>query len=87
LRWRWKQVRLDKLAADPEAAWAEARWLIGTKVPARYDEAVALLVNLREVTRGSGAAGAFDGRLAALREEHRRKPGLMARLDRAGLTA
>jgi hypothetical protein len=81
-----RQTRLDKLAMDPEAAWAEARWLIGTKVPARYDEAVVLLANVREVARGRGQAGEFERRLAALREEHLRKSSLITRLDRAGLT-
>jgi hypothetical protein len=30
-----RQRRLDELAKDPEAAWAEAGKLIGTKAPAR----------------------------------------------------
>ncbi len=82
-----RQRRLDELATDPEAAWAEAGTLIGTKVPARYDEAVTLLADLRELARRDGQAGEFDRRFAALREEHLRKPSLIARFDRAGLTA
>ena len=82
-----RQRRLDELAKNPEAAWAEAGKLIGTKVPARYDEAVALLADLRELARRGGQAGEFARRFAALREEHQRKPSLIARLDRAGLTA
>jgi hypothetical protein len=80
-----RQRRLDELAKDPEAAWAEAGKLIGTKVPARYDEAVALLADLRELARHDGQAGEFERRFAALREEHLRKPSLIARFDRAGL--
>lgn len=34
-----------------------------------------------------GQAGEFERRFAALREEHLRKPSLIARFDRAGLTA
>jgi hypothetical protein len=82
-----RQRRLDELAKDPEAAWAEAGKLIGTKVPARYDEAVTLLADLRELARRDGQAGEFERRFAALREEHLRKPSLIARFDRAGLTA
>lgn len=82
-----RQRRLDELAKDPEAAWAEAGKLIGTKVPARYDEAVTLLADLRQLARRDGQAGEFERRFAALREEHLRKPSLIARFDRAGLTA
>lgn len=82
-----RQRRLDELAKDPEAAWAEAGKLIGTKVPARYDEAVTFLADLRELARRDGQAGEFERRFAALREEHLRKPSLIARLDRAGLNA
>ena len=82
-----RQRRLDELAKDPEAAWAEAGKLIGTKVPARYDEAITLLADLRDLARRDGQAGEFKRRFAALREEHLRKPSLIARFDRAGLTA
>jgi uncharacterized Zn finger protein len=75
------------LAKDPAAAWAEAGKLIGTKVPARYDEAVTLLADLRELARSVGQTGEFERRFAAVREEHLRKPSLIARLDRAGLAA
>jgi hypothetical protein len=82
-----RQRRLDELAKNREAAWAEAGKLIGTKVPARYDEAVTLLADLRELARRDGQAGQFERRFAALREEHLRKPSLIARFDQAGLTA
>jgi hypothetical protein len=82
-----RQRRLDELAKNPTAAWAEAKMLIGTKVPARYDEAVTLLADLRDQARRDGQAAEFEWHLTALREEHRRKPSLIARLDRAGLTA
>jgi hypothetical protein len=82
-----RRRRLDELATDPEAAWAEAGKLIGTKMPARYDEAVTLLTDLRDLARRDGQAGEFERRFTDLREEHLRKPSLIARFDRAGLTA
>lgn len=82
-----RQRRLDELAKNPEAAWAQAGKLIGTKVPGRYDDAVTLLVDLRELARRDGQASEFERCLAALREQHLRKPSLIARLDQAGLTA
>ena len=55
-------------------------------MPARYDEAVTLLADLRDLARRDGQAGEFEGRFAVLREEQLRKPGLIARFNRAGLT-
>ncbi|HEV2377008.1 MAG TPA: hypothetical protein VGS19_33205 [Streptosporangiaceae bacterium] len=78
---------LDELAKDPEAAWAQTEQLISTKQPARYDTAVTLLADLRDLARRETKTRAFTLRLAALRDAHRSKPSLMARLDRAGLTS
>jgi uncharacterized Zn finger protein len=79
--------RLDELAKDPEAAWAEVEKLISTKQPARYDEAVALLRDLQELARRDDQTQVFAQRLATVRDAHLRKPSLIDRLDRAGLTA
>jgi hypothetical protein len=77
----WMNWPRTRRAPGPETAK-----LIGTKVPARYDEAVTLLADLGDLARRDGQAGEFEGRLAALRAEHLRKPSLIARLDQAGLT-
>jgi hypothetical protein len=81
-----RQRRLDELAHDPEAAWADAERLINTKLPAQYDAAVTLLRDLQELAQRDDQAQAFARRFAALREAHLRKPSLIARFDRAGLT-
>jgi hypothetical protein len=44
-------------------------YLIGTKAPAGYDEAIALLADLRELARRDGQAGEFARRFAALCED------------------
>jgi len=54
-------------------------------LPARYDDAVTLLADLQDLARRDGRAGEFERRFAAMRDEHLRKPSLIARLDRAGL--
>ena len=82
-----RQRRLDELARDPEAAWAQARKLIGTKAPARYDEAVTLVLDLRDLARREDQVGEFEQRFAILRDEHTRKPSLIARFAQAGLTS
>jgi hypothetical protein len=82
-----RHKRLDELARDPDAAWAEAERLINTKTPAQYDAAVTLLEDLHELAqRPEGQAQDFGRRYAALREAHSRKPSLISRLDRAGLS-
>ena len=81
-----RQRSLDELAQDPESAWADAERLISTKLPARYDAAVTLLRDLQELAQREGQAQAFARRFTALREAHLRKPSLIARFDRAGLT-
>jgi hypothetical protein len=81
-----RQRRLDELAQDPETAWADAERLINTKLQAQYDAAVTLLRDLQELAQREDQAQAFARRFAALREAHLRKPSLIARFDRAGLT-
>ena len=81
-----RQRHLDELAQDPETAWADAERLISTRLPAQYDAAVTLLRDLQELAQREDQAPAFARRLAALREAHLRKPSLIARFDRAGLT-
>ncbi len=81
-----RQRRLDELAHDPEAAWADAERLINTKLSAQYDAAVTLLRDLQELAQRDDQDQAFARRFAALREAHLRKPSLIARFDRAGLT-
>ncbi len=81
-----RQRRLDELAQDPETARADAGRLISTRLPAQYDVAVALLRDLHELAQREDQARAFARRFAALREAHLRKPSLIARFDRAGLT-
>ena len=58
---------------------------IGTRQPARYDEAVELLGDLRAVSERERCPEAFDRRLVELRQQHSKKQSLLQRLERAGL--
>ena len=60
--------------------------LIATKQPKKYDEAVALLADLRHVCARGGREVEAATRLARLREEHAKKPSLIERFRKAGLT-
>jgi hypothetical protein len=77
---------LDQLAQREDAAWELAGDLIATRKPGEYDKAVTLLVDLRALSQREGCADAFAERFRVLREQHPRKPSLLERFDKAGLT-
>lgn len=82
---RARAEHLDSLAGREAELWRRVEELIRATQPKPYDEAVALLADLRDLARREGATDDFGSRLAELRERHRNKPSLRARLDRAGL--
>jgi hypothetical protein len=71
---RERDRRLDELAGQGERPWVEVNALIAGKTARHYQAAVALLTDLRDVSRRSGGPEAFARRLADLRAVHRRKP-------------
>lgn len=75
---------LDKLAGTEPALWRRVEDLVATKQPKRYDEAVVLLEDLRDLAARKDGAD-FRRRLATLRAKHARKPTLIERLRRAAL--
>ena len=75
---------LDKLAGTEPALWKRVEELIATKQPKRYDEAIGLLADLRDLAARKDGAD-FRRRLEALRAEHARKPTLIERLRKVAL--
>ncbi|WP_329582478.1 hypothetical protein OG500_21070 [Kitasatospora sp. NBC_01250] len=73
--------KLTALAADEEAIWREVENHVARKQVARYDAAVALLVELRDACDHVGRGLQCRQRVAALREKYRHLPGLLRRLD------
>lgn len=76
---------LDSLAKREPGAWSEVDALVATKHPARYDEAVKRLRDLRDLGLRDGRAAEIEARLLQLAEEHARKPSFIERLNKAGL--
>ncbi|MGH3196565.1 MAG: hypothetical protein ACRDOH_07925 [Streptosporangiaceae bacterium] len=78
--------RLDDLAAIGEAAWKQVDDMIATKKTSEYDQAVALLRDLRALAERQGEAetAAFKKRMLDLRAQYPTRPGLQSRLDEAG---
>jgi hypothetical protein len=77
-----RQEQLDALAEREPQAWREVDALIATRQPRRYDQAVQLLRDLRDLAEREGDSAAA-ARVNALRAEHSRKHGLIRRLDDA----
>jgi len=75
---------LDALAGREPAIWRQVESLIATKQPKSYDQAVTLLVDLRDLAAREGAAD-FQRRVEELRAAHARKPTFIDRLQKAGL--
>lgn len=80
-----RERHLEALATREGEAWREVDALIASKQPRKYDEAVVLLRDLRDVSALAGRQAEAAGRIARLREEHARKPSLVERLRKAGL--
>ena len=77
--------RLDTLAGEGERPWRQVAELIDTKKVSQYDAAVTLLSDLRDLAARDGDPVTFATRLRELRTRYAGRPGLLQRLDRAGL--
>lgn len=69
---------------EPEL-WKRAEDLAATKQPKNYDQAVNLLLDLRDVAAGKNRLEEFRSRLETLRSTHVKKPSLLKRMANAGL--
>jgi len=58
---------------------------IDSKQPAKYDEAVKLLVDLRDLNKKTGTEKAFNRKYKTICENHHRKVSFLNRLQKAGL--
>jgi hypothetical protein len=76
---------LDDIARDEPKLWTRIDNLIATKQPNRYDEAVRLLLDLRDLAQREGRDREFSRKLNALYLDHNRKPSFTSRLHKAGL--
>jgi len=76
---------LDALAGREQELWARIDSLIGTKQPKSYDEAVSVLLDLRDLARREENDREFRMKLEAIYVAHARKPSFLERLRKAGL--
>ena len=81
---RARAKHLDRLAGKESKLWKKVDGLIATKLPKSYDQAVEVLVDLRDLAAGNDGAD-FRSRIEELRATNARKPSLLDRLGKAGL--
>jgi hypothetical protein len=75
------------LEQEGERAWQRVGELIDTKKIREYDTAVELLVDLRDLCSRQGRAEEFEQREQQIRRMYSNRPGLLQRMDKAGLKA
>ncbi len=80
-----RRKQLQAIAPRVEVLWEEVLRLVELKQASPYDQAVAHLKDLRDVAVMQGTTDAFRDRLLKLRERYSRRPGLITRLQKAGL--
>jgi hypothetical protein len=78
--------KLETLAQREPEAWAQVRELIAQKHAKAYDEAVRLLVELRDLAHHSGRRADFDAQISTIKKDYHNRPALLARLQEAGIT-
>ncbi len=76
---------LQDFAPRAEQAWRDVQALLEEKKARPYDEAVALLVKLRDLAVFQGRLPEFQARLAALQAQYANRPAFQERLRRAKL--
>jgi hypothetical protein len=75
---------LASLVAQEPRLWQEVATLLNTTQPTKYDEAVRLLRDLRDLATDGGHLGRWEARLKEFRQRYARKPSLMQRFNKAG---
>jgi hypothetical protein len=76
---------LDDLAQKKDKVWRKVQDLISTKQPARYDEAIKLLIDLRDLAARQDDVHSFQVRHRELCEKNAKKPSLLRRMEKSGL--
>jgi hypothetical protein len=79
-----REKHLDSLVGREKKLWAEVDSLVATTKPRNYDQAMKILVDMRDLA-ARGRGGDFGLRVQALRQAHAKKPSFIERLRKARL--
>lgn len=76
---------LKEIAGSESKLWKEVASLVATRQPKSYDQAVKLLVDLRDLAASKNDSATFESRLRSFEELHARKGNLLKRMKKARL--
>jgi len=76
-----RKRHIESLIGREEELRADVHRLIAARQPKRYDEAITLLEDLRELADRRGTSTEYKKRLSDLHEAHSRKPSFVSRLE------
>ena len=79
-----REKHLDSLVGRETKLWAEVDSLAATRQPKNYDQAVKILVDLRDLA-ARDKEGDFGLRIEVLRQAQAKKPSFIERIRKAGL--
>lgn len=82
---RQREQRLEALAAKGEVLWKNVDELVARGNSAAYDEAIQLLIDLRDLAKRDSALEAFGRRVQLIVGEHTRKSSFVERVRRKNL--
>jgi DNA-binding transcriptional ArsR family regulator len=80
-----KVQKLEALAKKKEKVWNQVFDLIALKQSKPYEQAVALLVDLRDLAEYQGKLEEFQLAIKQMKKDYSNRPGLISRLQKAGL--
>ncbi len=78
-----REKYLNGLAGRENEIWKKVDALILTKKPKDYDEAVRLLIDLKDFAKKNNTSSLFKSKLMVIRENHSRKSSFINRIDSA----
>jgi hypothetical protein len=80
-----RKKHLESLRGNEQSLWDQLKELIDSRKPKSYDEAIKLLLDLRDLAAMQGKASAFSRQMMRLRDEHKKKRTLVQRFYDAEL--
>ena len=78
--------QLESLAKEEPQLWHQVDSLFAQKQTKAYDQAVEILKQLKDLAQHRQQLDPFLDRIRAIQQQYRTRPGLLARLQEAGLT-
>lgn len=80
-----RRKHLDAIAPKTQVLWEKVKDLIALKQATPYDEAVGLLIDLRDVAELQGKQKVFQKQILQLKADCSNRPGFLTRLKKAHL--